>query len=58
VSLFTPVETVCATVWVWLCFDEVPPTATFVGAAIVLTAVTYGVTGPAAEVAPTPTPHT
>ncbi|MDP7542793.1 MAG: DMT family transporter [Acidimicrobiales bacterium] len=58
VSLFTPVETVCATVWVWLWFDEVPPTATFIGAAIVLTAVTYGVTGPAAEVAPTPTPHT
>ena len=58
VSLFTPVETVCATAWVWLWFDEVPPTATFIGAAVVLAAVTYGVTGPAAEVTPTPTPHT
>ncbi len=58
VSLFTPVETVCATAWVWLWFDEVPPTATFIGAAVVLAAVTYGVTGPAGEVAPTPTPHT
>ena len=57
VSLFTPVETVCATAWVWLWFDEVPPTATFIGAAVVLAAVTYGVTGPAAEVAPTPTSH-
>ena len=58
VSLFTPVETVCATALVWLWFDEVPPTATFIGAAVVLAAVTYGVTGPAAEVTPTPTPHT
>ena len=58
VSLFTPVETVCATAWVWIWFNEVPPTATFIGAAVVLAAVTYGVTGPAAEVTPTPTPHT
>ena len=58
VSLFTPVETVCATAWVWLWFDEVPPTATFFGAAIVLAAVIYGVTGPAAAVTPPPTAHT
>ncbi|MBC8364298.1 MAG: DMT family transporter [Actinobacteria bacterium] len=58
VSLFTPVETVCATLWVWIWFDELPPTATFIGAAVVLAAVAYGVTGPAAAVTPTPTPHT
>jgi drug/metabolite transporter (DMT)-like permease len=58
VSLFTPVETVCATLWVWLWFNEVPPTATFMGAAVVLAAVAYGVTGPAADVASTPRTHT
>lgn len=58
VSLFTPIETVCGTAWAWIWFDEVPPTATFVGAAVVLAAVTYGVTGPAADVIPANTPHT
>ncbi len=58
VSLFTPIETVCGTAWAWIWFDEVPPTATFVGAAVVLAAVTYGVTGPAADVTPANTPHT
>ena len=58
VSLMTPVETVCASLWVWLWFEEVPPTPTFVGGAIVLAAVAYGVTGPAGETAPPPTTHT
>ena len=54
VSLFTPVETVAASLWVWLWFDEVPPTPTFIGGAIVVMAVSYGLTGPARETAPTP----
>jgi drug/metabolite transporter (DMT)-like permease len=58
VSLFTPVETVSATLWAWLWFDEVPATLTFAGGAVVLAAVFYGVTGPASETAPPPTAHT
>ena len=54
VSLFTPVETVAASLWVWLWFDEVPATPTFIGGAIVVVAVSYGLTGPAREMAPTP----
>jgi len=54
VSLFTPVETVAASLWVWLWFDEVPPTATFIGGTIVVAAVFYGLTGPAREVDPEP----
>jgi len=54
VSLFTPVETVAASLWVWLWFNEVPPTLTFIGGAIVIVAVSYGLTGPASEISPTP----
>ena len=54
VSLFTPVETVAASLWVWLWFDEVPATPTFIGGAIVVVAVSYGLTGPAREMAPLP----
>ena len=54
VSLFTPVETVAASLWVWLWFDEVPATPTFIGGAIVVVAVSYGLTGPASEMAPLP----
>ena len=50
VSLFTPVETIAASLWVWMWFDEVPPTPTFIGGTIVVVAVLYGLTGPAAEV--------
>lgn len=58
VSLFTPVETVSATLWAWLWFDEIPAALTFAGGAVVLAAVFYGVTGPARETAPPPTAHT
>ena len=58
VSLFTPVETISATLWAWLWFDEVPATLTFVGGVAVLLAVAYGVTGPARDTTPTPTTHT
>ena len=54
VSMFTPVETVTASLWVWLWFDEVPPTPTFIGGALVVAAVAYGLTGPAREVDPVP----
>lgn len=39
VGLFAPLETVLATIWAWLAFDEVPVTATWIGAAIVLAAL-------------------
>ena len=42
VSLFTPVETVAASVWAWLAFDERPIATTWIGGAIVLAAVLYG----------------
>ncbi|HCW00925.1 MAG TPA: hypothetical protein DGK99_05915 [Acidimicrobiaceae bacterium] len=54
VSLFTPVETVAASLWVWLWFDEVPATPTFIGGVIVVASVFYGLTGPAREVDPEP----
>ena len=54
VAMFTPVETVAASLWVWLWFDEVPPTPTFIGGALVIAAVIYGLTGPAREVDPVP----
>jgi len=49
VSLFTPVETVAATVWAWLAFDETPAAATYVGGAIVIAAVLWGTAGADAE---------
>lgn len=54
VSLFTPVETVAASLGVWLWFDEVPATLTFIGGAVVVASVFYGLTGPAREVDPEP----
>lgn len=57
VSLFTPIETVCASIWAWLFFSEVPANATVIGAIVIVSAVTYGITGPASEVAPELEPH-
>ena len=54
VRLFTPVGTIAGSLWVWLWFDEVPATATFIGGAIVVASVFYGLTGPAREVDPEP----
>lgn len=42
VALFVPVETVAATTWAWLAFDEQPAASTVVGGVVVLTAVTVG----------------
>ena len=43
VSMFTPVETVFASLWVWLWFDEIPEVTTFIGGFLVLTSVFYGI---------------
>lgn len=42
VALFTPIETVAATLWAWLAFSERPEVATFIGGAIVLVGVLFG----------------
>jgi drug/metabolite transporter (DMT)-like permease len=42
VGLFTPVETVAATVWAWLFLSEVPPPTTILGGVLVIAAVAYG----------------
>lgn len=42
VGLFTPVETVAATVWAWLFLAEAPPPTTIVGGVMVIAAVAYG----------------
>lgn len=57
VSLFTPIETVCASIWAWLFFSEIPTNATIIGAVVIVGAVTYGITGPASEVVPELDPH-
>lgn len=41
VSLFAPLETVLASVWAYLAFDEVPAGATWVGGAVVLAALIW-----------------
>lgn len=42
VALFTPVETVAATIWAWLAFSEQPPLQTVIGAVIIIAGVLYG----------------
>ena len=42
VALFTPVETVAASLWAWLAFSEVPKVGTVLGAAIIIGGVLYG----------------
>jgi len=42
VALFTPVETVAASLWAWLAFSEVPEAGTVFGAAIIIAGVLYG----------------
>ncbi|MGI9596420.1 MAG: DMT family transporter [Acidimicrobiales bacterium] len=42
VSLFTPVETVAASLWAWIFFTEVPGPTTWVGGAAIVAAVVYG----------------
>jgi drug/metabolite transporter (DMT)-like permease len=46
VGLFTPLETVSATFGAWLLFDETPPGLTWLGGAVVLAAVTVGLSKP------------
>ncbi len=42
VSLFTPVETVAASLWAWIFFQEVPPNRTLAGGVVILAAVVFG----------------
>lgn len=42
VALFTPVETIAASAWAWIFFNEQPPTQTFVGAAIISVGLVVG----------------
>lgn len=44
VSLFAPVETVAASLWAWLFFQEVPPNRTLIGGVIIVGAVLFGTT--------------
>ncbi len=44
VGLVTPIETAAGSLWGWLFFSEVPPTATFIGGAVIVVAVIYGST--------------
>jgi drug/metabolite transporter (DMT)-like permease len=45
VALFSPVETVAATLWAWWFFSERPSAATVTGGAIVLAGVLFGTVG-------------
>lgn len=42
VGLFTPVETVAASLWAYLFFSETPPGATYLGGVVVVAAVLWG----------------
>jgi len=42
VALFTPVETIAATVWAWIAFSESPPGQTLVGACVITAGLLYG----------------
>lgn len=42
VGLFTPVETVAASIWAWLFFDEIPVLTTYIGGTVVVSAVLWG----------------
>lgn len=50
VAMFTPIETVAASLWAWIGFSEVPESWTVVGGVIVIAGMLYGTLGRA----PTP----
>lgn len=54
VALFAPVETVAATTWAWLFFDEAPVMRTVIGGVVVLAAVIWGTVGGSRRSRPTP----
>jgi len=49
VAMFTPVETVAASLWAWIGFSEAPEQWTVVGGVIVIIGMLYGTTGRSAE---------
>lgn len=52
VGLFTPVETVAASAWAWLFFDEAPALATIFGGIVIVSAVIWGTWTPRVAVTP------
>lgn len=50
VAMFTPIETVAASLWAWIGFSEVPEAWTVVGGLIVIAGMLYGTTGRSAPV--------
>ncbi len=55
VALFIPVETLAATAWAWMAFNEKPVAATFIGGAVVIAGMIVGTLGRASA---TTTPET
>ena len=49
VGLFTPTETVAASLWAWLFFGEAPVLATIAGGVIIVSAVLWGTWTPAGQ---------
>ena len=45
VAMFTPIETVAASLWAWIGFSEVPEVWTVVGGVIVILGMLYGTVG-------------
>ena len=45
IALFMPVETLAATAWAWIAFNEKPVTATFIGGGIVIFGMMVGTLG-------------
>ena len=45
IALFMPVETLAATTWAWIAFNEKPVTATFIGGGIVILGMIVGTYG-------------
>lgn len=45
IALFVPVETLAATAWAWIAFNEKPVTATFIGGGIVIFGMMVGTYG-------------
>ena len=52
IGLFIPIETVAATTWAYLAFDEVPVAGTWLGGALVLIGVVVAVVEPAGPFTP------
>lgn len=52
VAMFTPIETVAASLWAWIGFSEVPEAWTVVGGVVVIAGMLYGTAGRRPALAP------